>query len=122
LIPTMTVDVYDHAGRLIEQANPDRVKRLLAAPNTLTVRKRKTGKVVQIILKEHGDDSIRPSRQGDPRKYFHKHETDENPPNVLALKRLPDFTAPIFRAAVDDCIRYLHPLEVESYEEMKKAA
>lgn len=118
----MTVDVYDSAGRLVEQADSSRVKQLLAASNADVVRKRKTGQIVQITLKAHGDDTERPHRQGDPKKYYHRHETDENPPNVLALKRLPDFTAPIFGVVVDGCIRQLHPLEVESYERTKKAA
>jgi hypothetical protein len=99
------VDVYDNAGRLVEQASPERVKQLMAAPNAEILRKRLTGQVVQINLKNHGDDSKRKHRLGNPNKYYHKHETDENPPNVLALKRLPHFTAPIFGAVVNGCIR-----------------
>jgi hypothetical protein len=105
------VDVYDNAGRLVEQASPERVKQLMGAPNAEILRKRKTGQVVQINLKTHGDDSERPRRLGDPRRYFHKHETDENPPNVIAFKRLPGFTAPIFGSVVNSCIRVLHPKE-----------
>ena len=99
------VDVYDDAGRLVEQASPERIKQLERAPNAEILRKRKTGQVVQITLKTHGDDSGRKRRQGDPRRYYHKHETDQNPPNVLTLKRLPAFTAPVFDAVVTGCIR-----------------
>lgn len=125
----MTVDVYDPAGRLIEQANPDRVKLLEKAPNAEFVRKRKGGRVVQINLRSHGDDSLQGSHRGDPRKYSHHSETehenraDSNPGRgVWTLRQLPNHTAPIFGAVVNDCIRQLHPLEIESYEKTKKAA
>lgn len=83
----MTVEVYDHAGRLIEKANADRVKRLAAAPNAQIVRKR-SGQVVQINLKNHGDDSNLVMHRGNPRRYSHDHENVVNPPRVWTMRKL----------------------------------
>jgi hypothetical protein len=43
--------------RLIEFAGPERVRRLLMAPNARVSRKRKTQEVVCIVLEPYGDDS-----------------------------------------------------------------
>ena len=75
--------------RIIEIAGPERVRQLLAAPNAVPVRKRKTGAIVAIQLLEWGDDSRLHTRDGNPLKLSHCHETPENPPRVWTFKRLP---------------------------------
>ena len=65
--------------RIVEIAGPERVRQLLAAPNAVAVRKRKTGAVVAIQLLEWGDDFRLHTRDGNPRKLSHCHETPENP-------------------------------------------
>ena len=75
--------------RIVEIAGPERVRQLLAAPNAVAVRKRKTGAIVAIQLLEWGDDSRLHTRDGNPRKLSHCHETPENPPRVWTFKRLP---------------------------------
>jgi len=74
--------------RCLELAGPERIAQLLKAPNTKAVRRRKDGKVVEIQFIEHGDDSRVPARQGNPRRYSHDHETDQNPANNWMLKHL----------------------------------
>jgi hypothetical protein len=76
--------------RLIEFAGPERVRRLLAAPNAVAVRKRKTQDIVAILLEPHGDDSGLRARGGNPQQLSHNCETDTNPRRVRTLKRLPD--------------------------------
>ena len=73
--------------RIVEIAGPERVRQLLAAPNAVAVRKRKTGAIVAIQLLEYGDDSRLHTRDGNPRKLSHCHETPENPPRVWTFKR-----------------------------------
>jgi hypothetical protein len=75
--------------RLIEFAGPERVRRLLAAPNAVAVRHRKTQDIVAILLEPHGDDSCLHARGGNPLQLSHNHETDTNPRRVWELKRLP---------------------------------
>ena len=75
--------------RIVEIAGPERVRRLLSAPNVKIIRKRKTGAIVAIQLLEYGDDSRLHTRDGNPQKLSHCHETPENPPRVWAFKRLP---------------------------------
>ena len=74
--------------RIVEIAGPERVRQLLAAPNAVAVRKRKTGAVVAIQLLEWGDDSRLHTCDGYPQKLSHCHETPENPHGVWTLKRL----------------------------------
>jgi hypothetical protein len=76
--------------RIVEIAGPERVRQLLAAPNAVAVRKRKTGAVVAIQLLEWGDDFRLHTCDGNPRKLSHCHETPDNPPRVWTFKRLPD--------------------------------
>jgi hypothetical protein len=75
--------------RIVEIAGPERVRQLLAAPNAVAVRKRKTGAIVAIQLLDFGDSLRVPSRYGNPQKLSHNHETPENPPHVWTFKRLP---------------------------------
>ena len=75
--------------RIVEIAGPERVRRLLSAPNVKIIRKRKTGAIGAIQLLEWGDDSRLHTRDGNPRKLSHCHETPENPPRAWAFKKLP---------------------------------
>ena len=75
--------------RIVEIAGPERVRQLLAAPNAVAVRKRKTGAIVAIQLLDFGDNLRIPSKYGNPQRLSHNAETPENPSRVWALKRLP---------------------------------
>jgi hypothetical protein len=72
---------------VIEMAGPERVKRLLLAPNATPVftRRRAIGAIEILAL---GDDSIVRPRSGNPQKFAIRAETDENPKNVWTYKRL----------------------------------
>jgi hypothetical protein len=72
--------------RIVEIAGPERVRQLLAAPNVVAIRKRRTGAIVAIQLLEYGDDSRLRTRDGNPQKLSHCHETPENPPRVWTFK------------------------------------
>jgi hypothetical protein len=74
--------------RLIEFAGPERVRRLLPAPNAVAVRKRKTKAIVAIVLESYGDDSRLDTRNGNPQKLSHNSETAENPRRVWTFKKL----------------------------------
>jgi hypothetical protein len=54
--------------RIVEIAGPERVRQLLAAPNAVAVRKRKTGAIVAIQLLDFGDNLRLPSRYGNPQR------------------------------------------------------
>ena len=75
--------------RIIEFAGPERVRRLLAAPNVKIIRKHKTGAIVELQLLEFGDDARLAPRDGNPQKLSHDSETAENPPRVWTFKKLP---------------------------------
>jgi hypothetical protein len=75
--------------RIVEIAGPERVRQLLAAPNAVAVRKRKTGDIVAIQLLDYGDNLRVPSKYGNPQRLSHNHETPDNPHGVWTFKRLP---------------------------------
>ena len=75
--------------RIVEIAGPERVRQLLAAPNAVAVRKRKTGAIVAIQLLDYGDNLRVPSKYGNPQRLSHNHETPDNPHGVWTFKRLP---------------------------------
>ena len=52
--------------RLIEFAGPERVRRLLQAPNARIVRRHKDRAIVCIVLEPYGDDSGIHERNGNP--------------------------------------------------------
>lgn len=89
--------------RGLELADPSRVRQLAKAPNARLIRRRRDGKVVEIQLSAAGDDSARPERHTNPRRYSYDHETDENPSGVWTLKHIPTAARPVFRAVLDDC-------------------
>ena len=74
--------------RCIEFAGPERVRRLLTAPNVTVIRRCKDEAVACILLEEYGDDALLHTRGGNPRKLSHHSETAENPPRVWTFKRI----------------------------------
>ena len=99
-----SVPVCDSDGVIIERADQSRARRLALAPNATVVResKRKGGAIVRILLASQPDDYLELAIRGNPRKYFHKHETETNIQNVWTLKRIPTSCADIFGAVVND--------------------
>jgi hypothetical protein len=89
MFPRQNGRVPVYAGpRIREFAGPERVRRLLAAPNVRPVVKHKTGAVVGVELLEWGDDSRLDARGGNPLRLSHNHETPENPPRCWMFKQL----------------------------------
>lgn len=74
--------------RLVELAGPERARRLAQAANAEVIRKGKTGRIVEIHLHDHGDDSRRKEIWSDPRKLSIDAETEESPNGVWSLKHL----------------------------------
>ena len=74
--------------RLIEFAGPERVRRLLQAPNARIVRKHKTKEIVCIVLEPYGDDYRVHEHNGNPQRLSHNHETPENPNRVWTFKKI----------------------------------
>jgi hypothetical protein len=76
--------------RCLEFADEARVRQLLRAPNIEAVRRRKDRAIVEIHVREFGDDTGLPSREGNAQVLVHRAETDENPRRVWCLKSLMD--------------------------------
>jgi hypothetical protein len=88
--------------RCTELAGPERVKQLLKSPNVVPIRRRKDNQVVELQVQDRADDSRVPAHQGNPLKYTFLEELESSAP-IHTLKRLPDFTRPIFRAVLESC-------------------
>lgn len=91
--------------RVVELADDIRTRQLAKAPNAAVIRRRKTGEVVRIKLRNFSDDSSLEVHRSNPRRYSHDHETEQNPPRVWTLRKLPSGTRDIYRASVLDCMR-----------------
>ena len=87
----------------IELADPSRVKRILQAPNAKAVRRHKDHQVVEIQLREAGDDAKKRFKTGNPLSYSSDRATEDNPQNVWALKDIPTEARPVFLAVLQDC-------------------
>jgi hypothetical protein len=74
--------------KCVELAGPARVARLERAPNARVIRRHRDGRAVEVQLCSVGDDSARPPRRGNPRRYSHDRDTPENPLHVWTLKRV----------------------------------
>jgi hypothetical protein len=70
-------------------AGLERVLALLAAPNAVPVRARKTKAIAAIQLLEFGNDERLSPRYDNPQALSHDAETDENPRRVWTFKTLP---------------------------------
>jgi hypothetical protein len=85
----MSIRIPVFAGpRCIEYAGPERLVRLLAAPNAIPIIQRKTRAVVRVELLAYGDDSRLPSVGGNDQTFTYRSEDERNPRRVWAFKRL----------------------------------
>jgi hypothetical protein len=75
--------------RVVDLVDSAMAERMAKAPNAKAVRARKTGAIARIILKNHGDDSSLVEHRGNPRRYSHDHETEQNPARCWTLRHLP---------------------------------
>jgi hypothetical protein len=106
----MRVPVYstDAGGNLrcIDIADEARARRLTQAHNAQVIRRRKDRRIVEIHLTSQGDDSEwQPEHpRGNPRRYSHDHESEDNPRGTWKLKHIPDEAAEIFTAVLDQCL------------------
>ena len=74
--------------RYIELAGPERVRRLAQASNVKVVRRRKTGMIVELQLREFGNDARLRAKAGNAQALSHDCETPTNPRGVWELKQL----------------------------------
>jgi hypothetical protein len=93
--------------RCIELADRPRVARLATAPNVTLVRTR-AGEVVRVNIQDFGDAATAVGMHGNSLSYSYNYETEENPKNVWALKRIPTAARPVFVAVLDECLKW-HP-------------
>lgn len=89
--------------RCLERADAARVARLVRARNVVAIRRHKDGEIVELQVSARGDDSEKRARGGNPLAYSYDGEAEDNPPNVWALKRIPNCARRVFTAVVDDC-------------------
>ena len=80
--------------RIIEICDDVSVRRYIGAPNAEVVRKRKTGQIVQVNLKPHGDDSLRPSLHDDAGPTYRE---QLGPHPLVVIKRLNPATGQLVR-------------------------
>src|SRR5215472_13229743 len=89
----MSLRIPVYAGpRCIEFAGAERARHLIAARNATAIIQRKTRRVVEIQLLEHGDDSRLKAAHRNDQILSYRTEDEINPPGVWALKRLFDVT------------------------------
>jgi len=70
--------------RIIDMCDHVSVRRYLDAANAEVVRKRKTGQIVQVNLRAHGDDSLTPSSRRNARPTY---EEQLESRSMIMLKR-----------------------------------
>ena len=75
--------------RLLEMADPQRVRVLLLAPNVRPILRHKRT-LVELQVEDHGDSSRIPPKWGKPHKLSTNLEADDNPHGVWKFKRIPD--------------------------------
>jgi hypothetical protein len=80
--------------RIVEICDDVSVRRYIGAPNAELVRKRKTGQIVQVNLKPHGDDSLRPSLHDDAGPTYRE---QVGPHPLVEIKRLNPATGQLVR-------------------------
>lgn len=98
--------------RVIELADQLRAERIAAGENAQVVRRRKDGKIVRIVLENFSDDTNLVVHRGNPRRYSHDHETEQNPPRVWTMRKLTSknpedeaFLQRIYRSSVLDNLK-----------------
>jgi hypothetical protein len=92
-------------GRCIDLVDETRAKRLAKARNVEAIRRRKDKRIVELHIENYGGDWKGNRRHGDPRKYSHDHETDQNPNRCWTLRHLPEHVAPLFRLSITDNLK-----------------
>jgi hypothetical protein len=97
--------VFGSNDRVIELADQARAERLAKGENATPVRRRKDGKIVRITLSSVSDDSNLVKHRGNPRRYSHDHETEENPPRVWTMRHISSKVQDIYRASVLDNLK-----------------
>ena len=103
----MRIPVFS-GPRCIELAGMARAQRILQAPNAIATRSKKgkfKGQVIRIDLTEFSDDSRLIIHRGNPRRYSHDRETQDNPARCWTLRHLPIASGPIFRNVVTSCLK-----------------
>lgn len=92
--------------KIIEFADPVRLRRILQARNAKAVRRRRDRAIVQVNIFAVGDDTAwNPEHpRGNPRRYSHDHENPDNPRGTWKLRYLPDEDRPVYLLAVTDCL------------------
>lgn len=102
------VPLFGPGDRVLALVPPEQVRRYEAAPNAQIIRRR-DGQAVRIQLRALGDDTGLIVHRGNPRRYSHDHETDNNPDRVWMLRRLAQhessadmYVRVIFRASILD--------------------
>jgi hypothetical protein len=91
-------------GRCIDLVDEARAKRLAKAFNVEAIRRRKDKRIVELRIENYGGDWKGQPKRGDPRKYSHDNETEQNPNCCWTLRHLPKSTASLYRLAVTDCL------------------
>lgn len=105
------IPVFGPDNRAVALITPAELRWYEAAGNA-TIIKDRGGQVVQVILRNHSDDSNLVAHRGNPRRYSHDHETKQNPPRVWTIRRLAPhdtdadrFVQRVFRASVLDNLK-----------------
>jgi hypothetical protein len=88
-------------SRCLELAGPSRVQRLAQHANVEVIRRRKDSKVVEIQVRDRGDDSRLPAHTSNPLAYVYREEVVKGLAPIFVLKHIPTHTRPIFRAVLD---------------------
>lgn len=70
--------------RIIDMCDRVSVQRYIGAANAEVVRKRKTGQIVQVNLRSHGDDSLAPSARRNARPTYEERLESRS---MIMLKR-----------------------------------
>lgn len=98
------VIVFGCDGRIVEittdQARAERIAAGINASNI--VRRRRGREIVRIDLASVSDDSTLIKHRGNPRRYSHDHENEQNPPRCWTLRHISSEVQDIFRASVLD--------------------
>jgi hypothetical protein len=104
----MRIPVFAN-GQVIELADEQRARQLAKGQNARWVKARKSGRKIGIHLDNYGASFTVPAKNGNPRRYSHDNQTDDNPAGVWTLKHLPASTAHLFRLSVTENLAYRPP-------------
>jgi hypothetical protein len=90
-------------NRLVDTIAPWEVEHYRLAVNSHVILD-EAGRPIRIVLDSHSDDTEMVVHRGNPRRYSHDHENEQNPPRVWTLRRLVKRDRDIYRSSVLDCI------------------